>query len=72
MTVLIAEDMDILRQDIRETLEKDGFQNILVKAFQKKDTYLKRVDELNSHFALEKHCEEPGQKLFATLRAVAL
>lgn len=66
------EELHKLEKHIRETLEKDGFQNILVKAFQKKDAYLKRVDELNSHFALEKHCEEPGQKLFATLRAVAL
>lgn len=66
------EELHKLEKHIKETLEKDGFQNILVKAFQKKDTYLKRVDELNSHFALEKQSDESGQKLFATLRAVAL
>ena len=32
MTVLIAEDMDILRQDIRETLEKTGEIMVVAEA----------------------------------------
>ena len=32
MTVLIAEDMDILRQDIRETLEKTGEITVVAEA----------------------------------------
>ncbi|MGN0907042.1 MAG: response regulator transcription factor, partial [Bullifex sp.] len=45
MTVLIAEDMDILRQDIRETLEKTGDIKVVAEAATGKSA----SDEYFSH-----------------------